>query len=520
MHNPESKPRHSIYYDYKIFPAFSAGKSDGADKAPIVIIGAGPVALTIALNLAKFGVTSVIVEAERQVSTGSRAIVFTKRSMEIFQQVGVSDRIVESGLQWNAGNSFFRGHRVFRMEAPLNQDDRFYPMTNLQQQYVEQFLVEQAEQEPLIEIRWGNKLEEFQQKDDGVLLQVDTPEGIYELEADWLIATDGAKSGIRKTMNLKMEGVSYKGNFVIADIKIDLDLPTERLAFFDPSWSPGNTVLMHREPNSIWRIDYQLPEGMSAEEALQEDNLTSAINAQLEMVGYGDKSWELDWSSVYSARTLTLPDYINGRVIFSGDAAHLLPIFGVRGANTGLQDAQNLGWKLALYHKGIADRSLLDSYTQERVDAARTIISEAGKSTRFMTPPTTGYRLLRDAVLSLSVDQDFVRQLYHWRTSSAHNYDSSPLNTAFSPASDAEFRIQPGEPLQNLKLADGRYLLDLVSGDFVVLMAVSNADVDPGVIAKVSALRKRGVPVCLTVVTEQNADAIEGVTNVISDSDG
>ena len=403
MHEPHAEPRRSIYYRYQVHAPWLASKHPPQDRKKVVIVGAGPIGLFAALELARLGVPCVLLESELQVSEGSRAIVFTRRSMEILQQVGVDAPITANGLPWRFGNSFYRGQRVYRMEAPHDPDDRFFPMINLQQQYLEQYLTEAVLAHPLIDMRWGNRVTRVDPKDSFVRVEVDTPEGSYLLESDWLVASDGARSGIRAMMDLKLEGASYEGRFVIADIRIDLPLPTERLAFFDPDWNPGNTILMHREPHGIWRVDYQLPPDETPEQALAPGSLKARIDAQLAMIGHGGTPWEMDWCSVYSARALTLPNYVNGRVLFTGDAAHMLPIFGVRGANTGWQDAQGLAWRLAFVARGVAPESLLQSYSSERVAAAWEIIDEAGKSTRFMTPPTRGFRLLRDAVLSLSL---------------------------------------------------------------------------------------------------------------------
>ena len=582
MHLPTAQPRHSIYYPYQVFDA--APLPAAASVAPILVVGAGLIGLVTALGLAQQGVRCVLIEAERQVSEGSRAIVFTRRSMEILQQVGVAGAVVAKALPWRFGNSFYRGQRVFRMEAPHSDDERFAPMNNLQQQYVEQYLLEAVARQPLIELRWGHKVTALLRNSDSVTLSIDTPHGEYSQTATWVVAADGARSTLRQLCGLKLEGAAYEGpqggrsrpapegvkqssqatfayegRFVIADIRVDLPLPTERLAYFDPPWNPGNTVLMHREPEGLWRVDYQLPPDESPDQALQPDSLKARIDAQLAMIGHAGVAWELDWCSVYSARALTLPDYLHGHIAFVGDAAHLLPIFGVRGANTGLQDAQNLAWKLGLALRGTAGRpgdlqtgpGLLHSYSHERVAAAREIIDEAGKSTRFMTPPTPGFKLLRDAVLSLSLTQDFVRPLYHWRTSRPHAYIDSPLNATGDD--NAAFSAGPaaGSPLPNLRLDAGNaanpcksapakeadYLLDALcgaaAGSFSLLLlgdCTGPAETAPGnpvmaeLLACVQRWRERGLRLQVLAVGPAvgatSSPQAQGVDHVLADALG
>jgi 3-(3-hydroxy-phenyl)propionate hydroxylase len=518
MHQPTSTPRPSIYYHYQVHAPWLSSAHPPQKRHQVVVVGAGPAGMVTALELARYGVPSVVLNAERQVSQGSRAIVFTRRSMEILQQVGVADRVSAQGLPWRFGNSYYRGQHVFRMEAAHSPHDRFFPMINLQQQYLEEYLIDACLTNPLIELRWGNKATTVQQQDGFVQLAVDTPEGPYTLETDWLVAADGGRSGLRSAMNLQMEGASYEGFFVIADIKIDLPLPTERLAYFDPDWNPGNTILMHREPHGIWRVDYQLPPGETPEEALRPESLKQRINAQLAMIGFADLPWEMDWSSVYSARTLTLPDFVQGNVIFTGDAAHLLPIFGVRGANTAFQDAQSLGWHLAFVVNRWASPVLLANHSSERVGAAREIIQEAGKSTRFMTPPSRGFRLLRDAVLSLSLTQDFVRPLYHWRTSRPHEYTHSMLN---SPGDDNPlFTSGPanGAPPVNACLGPHDFLLDHLGNGFNLLYFTGSGTLPPAVLQVVNKVRAQGVP--LRVIAVGSKAPVAGADTTLADAQG
>ncbi|MFV9475071.1 FAD-dependent monooxygenase [Advenella sp. RU8] len=518
MHTPSTEPRFSLYYNYQVYQPWLASEHGPQSRHQVVIVGAGPSGMVTALELARHGVSCVVLTAEQQVSEGSRALAFTRRSMEILQQAGVAERMTEAGLPWRFGNSYYRGQRVFRLEAPHDSNDRFYPLINVQQQYMEEFLHDACKANPLIDFRWGNKVIGVAQKDGYVEVEVDTPEGTYTLETQWLVAADGGRSGIRAGLGLTMEGTSYEGKFVIADIKIDLPLPTERLAYFAPDWNPGNTILMHREPHGIWRIDYQLPEGEDPEEALKPESIESRINAQLAMIGHAGKPWELDWCSVYSARTLTLPDYVCGNILFTGDAAHLLPIFGVRGANTGFQDGQSLGWHLAFVVKGLAGKTLLDNYSRERVTAAREIIDEGGKSTRFMTPPSHGFRLLRDAVLSLSLTQEFVRPLYHWRTSRPHEYTNSALNCQGDD--NALFQAGPahGAPPLNVKLGDDDYLLDHLGGGFELLYFTQQASLPESLQEVIRAARAKGMPLNVTGIG--SGQHIEGVDQTLNDATG
>lgn len=518
MHNPSAQPRPSLYYAYKVFEPWLPSQHATPEREKVVIVGAGPAGMVTALELARHGVRSTVLTSELQFSQGSRAICFTRRSMEILQQVGVADRMAKSGLPWRFGNSYYRGQRVFRMEAPHDFDDRFFPIINVQQQYMEEYLHDACQAHSLIDFRWGNKVERVTQKDGYAEVLVDTPEGEYILETDWLVAADGGRSTIRTAMNLNMEGASYEGFFVIADIKVNLPLPTERLAFFDPEWNPGNTVLMHREPHGIWRVDYQLPAGETPEEALQAKSLEARIDAQMAMIGHAGVSWELDWSSVYSARTLTLRDYVHGSVIFTGDAAHLLPIFGVRGANTGFQDAQSLGWRLAYVVRALAGEALLTNYSAERVGAAREIIEEAGRSVRFMTPPPGGFQLLRNAALSLSLTEEFVRPLYHWRTSRSHEYSRSILNSLGDD--DALFAGGPahGAPPQNVRLAADDYLLDHLGGGFDLLYFTDEAAIPPSLIEVVDATREKGVSI--RVVAVGAGRPVAGADLTLADADG
>jgi 3-(3-hydroxy-phenyl)propionate hydroxylase len=514
MHQPDTNPRFSIFYDYKIHPFVAPPElSGGTSTAPVVVVGAGPIGLLTAIELARAGVRTIVLESELQVSHGSRAIVLTRRSMEILQHADVAASFVAKGLPWSSGRSFYQGKEVYRMLMPHDENDRFQPGLNIQQQYIEEYLVDAAAATGMVEIRWGSRVIGINQDAMQAVLRIDTPEGEYDLKAPWIVAADGGRSTVRKLLNLRMEGQSFPGNFVIADIKADIKLPTQRLCYFDPSWNPGNNVLIHRQPDSLWRIDFRLPDGEAAEEALDRAVLSERIEHTLEMIGQ-KVPWKLDWATVYSANTMTLPDYVAGRVIFTGDAAHLLPIFGVRGANTGFQDCDNLAWKLAAVVKGEAKRKLLESYSSERVQAAREICDEGSKSTRFMTPPTSGYRLMRDAILSLSLSEDFPKDLLHWRTSRPHSYEHSPLNSFLRDNKAFDGGIGTGDPIRNVKLAEDDYLFDhLREPGFYLLCFCGEAKADKALEAVLAATCSGRTSLTRVVIGQEISSSLRNAAN-------
>lgn len=485
---------------------------------PVAIVGGGPVGLELALELARHGVRSVVIEADATVSEGSRAICISRRSMEIFQQVGVIDRFLSKALPWTTGRSYYRGQEVYRFDMPHSGDERFHPMANLQQCWIEEFLVEQLEETGTSEIRWQSRVAGVTQGTDHVRLTIETPEGPYDLDARYVVAADGARSAMRRLMGLELHGTSYSGRYLIADIRLKSDYPTERRAWFDPPSNPGSTVLMHKQPDHIWRVDYQLSEEEDAATELQEANIRRRIQSQLEMAGETGP-FELDWYSIYRAHCLCLDNYVQGRVIFAGDAAHLVPIFGVRGLNSGFADANNLGWKLAYLLKGAAPEKLLQSYDDERRAATLDIFREAGKSTVFMTPPTRGYRIMRDAALSLSLTHAFPRDLINPRQSAPYDYLDSPLNSF--AAADAAFTAGPraGAPLRNVALPqDGGFLLDHLGRSFTGLYFTETGEV-PQDLAAASAESAIADEPFTTIVISRQVGRRPGAITIV-DPDG
>lgn len=439
----------SLYFNY---PHFEPPKNrDNLTKSTAVaIVGAGPIGMTAALTLAQNGIRSIVLDAQSTFNDGSRAICVARQSFRILERIGAVAPFLKKALPWTTGRSFYRGQQILEFQMRDSPHEKFRPMYNIQQQYIEQYLWDAICQEPLIEVRWQSKVTGIKDHPNKVTLTVEDPNDTYQLDCDWILAADGARSTVRKLRGLRLKGENYEGRYVIADIQMKHDFPTIRRALFDPACRRGGTILIHKEPDDIWRIDYQLDDDEDEATATREDTVRASVDAVLKEIGY-DGEWDLEWWSVYSANTLALDDYRDGRIFFIGDSAHIVPIFGVRGLNNGLADAYDIGWKLAWVLQAKASETLLDSYTPERRGATMDVFANATKSARFMTPPTSGWQLMRDAALNLALSHPFAGNLANPRQMTPYTYADSPIVLS----DDLSFS---GGPVAGAVLPDVKYL--------------------------------------------------------------
>jgi 3-(3-hydroxy-phenyl)propionate hydroxylase len=456
-------------FEAPLYPYKRSKDQDAAApvRHPVVIIGAGPVGLATAIDLAQADVPVVILDDNDKVSVGSRAICFSKRSLEIFDRLGCGDEMVDKGVVWNVGKVFFGDRQVYDFNLLPEQGHKRPAFINLQQYYCELNLVEriralQVEGKP-VEIRGGSRVANLNQRDDHTLVTVETADGAYNLEADWLIACDGAGSPSRRMLDLDFVGRVFEDNFLIADVIMKADFPTERWFWFDPPFNKDQSALLHKQPDGVWRIDLQLGWDIDKEEEKKPENVVPRLK---QMLGQ-DVEFDLEWVSIYTFQCRRMEKFRHGRVIFAGDSAHQVSPFGARGANSGFQDADNLGWKLKLVLDGKAPESLLDSYAFEREMAADENILQSSRSTDFITPKSEISRIFRDAVLDLSEHHAFARPLVNsGRLSVPCVYDGSTLNGPDAEGLPA--RTRPGSPATDAPLADG-WLLDWLGSGFHLL---------------------------------------------------
>lgn len=466
-----------VRYDlaFKLYPyAKVAAQSAPPQRHPVVIVGGGPIGLATALDLGRKGIPVLVLDDHEGVGQGSRAICFAKRTLEICDRLGAGQAMVDKGVVWNVGKVFHGDDKVFEFNLQPEGGHKHPAFINLQQPYFEKFLVDAIRQAQSngapIEIRGGNAVTSLETQDDHVDLTVNTPDGPYRVEADWLIACDGARSPIRDMMGLSFKGRVFEDNFLIADVRMTAAFPTERWFWFEPPFKDsGASALLHKQPDNIWRIDFQLGWDIDRKKELEEQNVRARVDA---MLGEGAE-YELVWTSIYTFQCRRMTEFRHGRVLFAGDSAHQVSPFGARGANSGIQDAENLAWKLDFVIKGLAPETLLDSYSEERVFGADENILNSTRATDFLTPKSEISKIFRNAVLDLARDHAFARPMVNsGRLSVPCVYDGLSLNGP--DLLNGPDRTRVGAPCADAPLASG-FLLDRLGGHFTLLAINTDA---------------------------------------------
>ena len=422
--------------------AFAYVRSPDQDAAAparhtVVVVGAGPVGLSLAIDLAQRGQRVLLLDDDHRLSTGSRAICFAKRTLEIWDRLGVGDAVCAKGVEWNRGRVFFGDSLLYPFDLLPEPGHQRPAFINLQQYYVEAYLALRALALPNIEIRWQNTVAALAQTTQGqggdvsgVLLGIATPEGRYTLRADHLAACDGARSPLRKLMGQESTGRVFRDRFLIADVRMQVDFPAERWFWFDPPFHRHQSVLLHRQPDGVWRIDFQLGWDADPDEEKKPERIKPRVDAMMRQALGREVPFTLEWASVYTFACQRMASFKLGRVYFAGDSAHGVSPFGARGANSGVQDADNLAWKLDLVLRGQAPEALLASYASEREFAADENILNSTRATDFITPKSEISRLFRDATLQLARDHGFARRLVNsGRLSVPATLHGSALNT-------------------------------------------------------------------------------------------
>ena len=532
-------------FTYPTLPYRKPAELDSGEAAhrTVVVVGAGPVGLAAAIDCAQRGLQVLLLDDDNTVSVGSRGLCYAKRTLEILDRLGCGQQLVDKGVTWNVGRTFHGDGEVYSFDLAPEVDHLRPGMINLQQYYLEDYLVRHASVQPGLELRWKNRVVGIAPGASGVVLEVETEDGRYTVNADWVIAADGARSPLRRMLGLDMEGKVFQDRFLIADVVMKADFPAERWFWFDPPFHPGQSVLLHREADNVWRIDFQLGWDADPDVEKQPARVIPRIQAMLahrkpevgassgegaDRAAAGGSAqpaapeFDLEWVSVYTFTCRRMQAFRHGRVLFAGDAAHQVSPFGARGANTGIQDSDNLAWKLALVVDGIAPQALLDTYNDERIAAADESLLNSTRSTDFMTPKSAVSRCFRNAVLTLASEFPFARALVNSGRLSVPTFlTASRLNTPDVDAFDGI--MVPGAPMDDAPVRSGAgesWLLHHVGERFtLMLFADDAAALDAATLDALASLAQGPLRVVSLVVAPRAGSAPRGTT-LIEDAKG
>ncbi len=411
---------------------------------PVLIAGAGPVGLSAALLLARWQVPTMVFEAlpEHRRPTGSRALCFQRDVLDIFGRIGCADAMLAEGLTWTTGRTYYREHELFTVRFPSPGPGALPPWINVSQDSVEGYLLDQAEREPLVDLRFGHRVTAVADRGEAVEVTTeatgDGPPHRAVHHGTHLIGADGSRSAVRQLLGIGFDGQSYDDQFLICDLRAELPFPSERRFFFDPSWNPGRQVLVHQCPAGTWRIDWQVPAGFD----LETERRTGGLAQRVRQIT-GSAPHEIVWATSYRFSERVAGAFGAGRAFLTGDAAHVYAPFGARGLNSGLQDAENLAWKLAFVRHGWSPPSLLTTYHYERSAAAAENLRVTSATMDFLVPQTPQRRQWRTEVLERALTDESARRLIDsGKLAEPYWYTASPLTTPNGSLDG--FPVEPG----------------------------------------------------------------------------
>jgi 3-(3-hydroxy-phenyl)propionate hydroxylase len=455
-------------YPYRTPPELQPGRA-APGRYPLVIVGAGLAGLTLAADLATRGVRCVVLDEDNTVGVrgaASRGIVYVQRTLEIMDRLGLYDRIAGRGVRWSVGRVLAGREQLYRFDFQPTSVSRQPPFINLQQFHLEGFLVDRIGELGLTDLRWKNRLAGIRNRPDHVELQVATPDGPCTLQADWVVDAEGVNSLARRGLQLPEHTERGQDRWCITDVRFTQSRVNERWTWIEAPFNENRGVWQHLMADQVWRLDFQMAPDADPAEVSRPEVARQRVAAMLGP----DVEFELVWVGPYSYRTLLMERFRHGRLLFIGDAAHAVNPFGARGGNSGVMDADNLGWKLALLLAGRAGDAVLDTYDLERHRAAEENARITSRTGRFMQPRSAMEFTLRTAALQLARQHAFARTLLNpGRMCTPHHYGGLPT---VGPGEHAG-RVVPnvalargGQPLHfvDLQREAGAELLALVSG--------------------------------------------------------
>jgi 2-polyprenyl-6-methoxyphenol hydroxylase-like FAD-dependent oxidoreductase len=482
----------------------------------VLVVGAGPVGLTMAGELARNGVRCRIIDKAAAPPATSRALAIFPRTLEVFQMMGIIDPVVGAGHQLSGVAFHNRGGQIGYIGFSC-LPCRYHFAISLPQSETERILIEHLASLGIY-VEREKELIGLSQSSDAVSAVVRNSSGLEEtLEARWLIGCDGAHSGVRHLLGLQLEGDAYPETFLLADATVDSPLDHINIHLFLAS--DGLVGIFPFRGNRC-RIIANL-RGEENDRSTGEPRLDE-IQAMVDHRAIsGIRLTDPVWLSRFHICHRKVPEFCSGRVFLAGDSAHIHSPAGGQGMNTGIQDAFNLAWKIALVVHGKSPVSLLNSYNEEREPVAKMVLDLTDRLTRMATLQSALGQQLRNALLpiltGIHLVEDRIAETMaeigiHYRRSSVVSGKTGHAVKAGDRAPDCELQLGAGKnPIR---------LLDLFRKPVHHLLLFAGADADSALELHSLLLEMKGdfkdlIDASVVVLGEKS-----GLPCVLFDSDG
>lgn len=429
----------------------------------VLIVGAGPTGLMLANQLARRGLRPLVIDRHGGPAQQTRAMAVQARTLEIYAKLGIAERAVALGRRGDGANLWVAGRHAARIPlGDIGRDLSPFPHVLMLGQDDNERILGARLREAGIDVQWNTELVALEPQGERVALALKRPDGsTARVTATWVAGCDGSRSAVRELCGIGFPGAPYEHTFFVADTTAVGSMTAGELNVY--LWRDGFHLFFPMRGTDRWRVIGILPKALRRRDGVGFADVATAIVAE---AGIGLRFEHCDWFSTYRIQHRSAERFRDGRCFLLGDAAHIHSPMGGQGMNTGLQDAYNLGWKLAAVVRGDAEAALLDSYAAERMPVAQRLLDSTDRAFTLVVSESWAASVLRTRVIAKvaagAMTLPRVRRLaFRTLSQTGIAYRHSALSHAAAPLPPAA--PQPGDrfPWLRLRFAPGAPMEDV-----------------------------------------------------------